>query len=241
MMAQRRQRLGAGRRLDACDSRARPASCAAGGGSAARPRRSGWRQRLAVIIGQLTTNSGPAAIAAIARRRWCRPGPRRSPWRWRAPVRCRRAAGRRRWRDRTCRTGGRAPGRTMPGPSSRTTISTRPPARRASILDAAARRRIFGGIVEQVEQDLLGQHEVERQGRQVGRHGRARRRRSFRTGAARRSAVETRSPTSTGLALGHDHAGIEPRHVEQVADEAVEPLGLARAPCPEARRASPSS
>jgi hypothetical protein len=45
---------------------------------------------------------------------------------------------------------------------------------------------------------------------------------------ARRSVVETRSPTSTGLALGHDHAGIEPRHVQEVADKAVEPLGLAQ-------------
>ena len=54
----------------ACDSRARPGSCAAGGGSAARPRRSGWRRHrrscggILSETGQRTMNSAPLRPSA---------------------------------------------------------------------------------------------------------------------------------------------------------------------------------
>ena len=115
----------------------------------------------------------------------------------------------------------------MPGPSSRTTISTRSPGAARLDLDAAARRRIFRGIVEKVEQRLLGQHEVERQGRQVGRDAvddhPVLQQRAGATQSGRDQVADV-----DRLALGHDGAGIEPGHVQKVADEAVEPLGLAQ-------------
>ena len=83
--------------------------------------------------------------------------------------------------------------------------------------------RILGRIVEKVEQHLLEQHGVELQHRQIGREldldpvlredlaG------ALQGGADDLADVVERS-------VRRDRAGFEPGHVEQVGDEAVEPL-----------------
>jgi len=111
--------------------------------------------------------------------------------------------------------------------SSRTTISIADPPADVD-LDAAAGRRILAGIVEHIEQGLLGQHEVERQRRQVGRHRGERR--PCPSGAAWPGAAPWRRGRRhrPARALGTMAAGIETRHVQKVADEAVEPLGFAQ-------------
>ena len=85
--------------------------------------------------------------------------------------------------------------------------------------------RIFRGIVEQVEQHLLEQHGVELDHRQVGgeldldavpRQDLA--------GALQRAADDLAEVVQRGVR--HDGAGLELGHVEQVGDEAVEPLGF---------------
>ena len=63
----------------------------------------------------------------------------------------------------------------------------------------------------------------------VGRSGATRRRHAVlqdRRGAAQRGRDEVADIDR--LALGHDGAGIEPGHVQKIADEAVEALGLAQ-------------
>ena len=127
----------------------------------------------------------------------------------------------------------------MPSPSSSTCRQTDPASRQRLDADGRAGRRIFRGIVEQVEQHLLEQHGIERQHRQVGgeldldlvlREDLA--------GAPQRAADDLAEVVQRGV--GHDRAGFELGHVEQVGDEAVEPLGLvddrARAARPSARR-----
>ena len=92
-------------------------------------------------------------------------------------------------------------------------------------LDAGALRRIFCRIVEKIEQHLLHQHHVEIEHWQIAfeidfdrvvlqdligpLHGRA-----DDVGEIGRSGVRLERP------------GFEPRHVEKIADKAVEPLGL---------------
>ena len=61
------------------------------------------------------------------------------------------------------------------------------------------------------------------------------------TRPARCSALPTISPRSCGGAVRRDGAGFEPGHVEQVGDEAVEPLGLVEDRAERVRRGSPRS
>ena len=113
----------------------------------------------------------------------------------------------------------------MPSPSSR--ICSVDGVRVAPALDAdgRVRRRIFGGIVEEIEQHLLEQHGVEREHRQVGRElDLDAMLRQDLAGALQRAADDLAEVVQRGV--GHDRAGFELGHVEQVGDEAVEPLGL---------------
>ena len=112
----------------------------------------------------------------------------------------------------------------MPSPSSRI---CRPALSIAPALDAdgRVRRRILGGVVEEIEQHLLEQHGVHRQHREVGAH------RDFHAmlgedlpGALQRAAHDLAQVVRRGIR--HDGAGLELGHVEQVGDEAVEPLGF---------------
>ena len=73
-------------------------------------------------------------------------------------------------RGRTCRRCARDRSGGMPAPSSIDLDRRRcRRSRRAAIRISDARRRVFRGIVEQVEQRLLEQHGIELQHRQVGR------------------------------------------------------------------------
>ena len=87
------------------------------------------------------------------------------------------------------------------------------------------RRRVFRGIVEEVEQHLLEQHGIEFEHRQirseleldlVARQDAA--------GAAQRAADDLAE--SCKRDVRRDRAGFELGHVEQIGDEAVEPLRL---------------
>ena len=85
------------------------------------------------------------------------------------------------------------------------------------------RRCIFGGIVEEIEQHLLEQHRIELEHWQV-------------FGDVDLHAVlnqdfsspfQHRADDLTDIVprrIRLDRAGLEPRHVEQIGDEAVEPL-----------------
>ena len=86
------------------------------------------------------------------------------------------------------------------------------------------RRGIFGGVVEEIEQHLLEQHRIELEHRQVLRRCRPRRGGAARILPARSSTEPTISPISCRAVLGLIAPDSEPGHVEQVGDEAVEPL-----------------
>ena len=114
------------------------------------------------------------AVGAVAGRRSSRPSPRRSRGRSPARARCRRAPGRPCARGRTCRNPfqiGRRNARALVEDlqTSRTAVG---PARAAG--SSSAGRRVFRGIVEQIEQRLLEQHRVELAASAGRRRGRSR-------------------------------------------------------------------
>ncbi len=86
-------------------------------------------------------------------------------------------------------------------------------------------RGVFGGIVEEVEQHLLEQHGVEVQHRQIGGEVELDlvpgedRRGAFERAADQLGEIDRPQPRRHG-------ARFEPRHVEEIGDKAVEPLGL---------------
>ena len=231
MVAQCRQRLRAGRRLDHAIVVRRRAWCAAAGGSAARRRRPGWSRRRhrsrPFGFGIAERRTRPRGGRRGWRRRWCRPGPRRSPWRWQARARCRRCWRSPARRGRTCRRAGSSASAGMPGPSSRTTISTRSP--HAPRLDSIRRRpaEYFAALSSRLNRTCSTSTKSSGSSGRSGaidlRHDAVLQQRR---GAAQRRRRRGRRhrPARAGL----DGAGIEPGHVEQVADEAVEPLGLAQ-------------
>ena len=113
----------------------------------------------------------------------------------------------------------------MPSPSSMicSEIESRSP--HAPDRYRGAGGRIFRGIVQQVEQHLLEQHRVEFQHRQVG--GKIKRdlvSRQHLAGAPQRAADDLADILPRRIR--HDRAGFQLGHVEQIGDEAVEPLGL---------------
>ncbi len=129
-------------------------------------------------------------------------------------------------RDRTCRTRCSRSAGGMPGPSS-DHLQHRLSPRRASCgcEIVVPRRRIFRGIVEQIEQHLLEQHGIELEHRQIGGEL------QLDAGAGQDLAGPPQR-AADDLAeivqrrVRHDGAGLELGHVEQIGDEAVEPLGL---------------
>jgi hypothetical protein len=92
-------------------------------------------------------------------------------------------------------------------------------------LDRRARRRVAHGVLEQVDEDLLDEHPVHEQHGQVGRqargHGVVDEPRADRAQRRAHDLLQ-RLP----LAPGHERARLEARHVEQVAHEAGEAVGL---------------
>src|SRR5437588_777553 len=92
-------------------------------------------------------------------------------------------------------------------------------------VDAAAGRRIFGGVVEQIEQHLLDEDRVEPQHRQIGGDG------DFDAMPGENFASSPYGRADDVAQVEEieaqlDRAGFEAGHVEQIADEAVEALGF---------------
>ena len=145
---------------------------------------------------------GAAAVGAVGGRRSCRASPRRSRARSQGRGRCRRGPDRPSARDRTCRRCARAPPaecrRPRRGPAGTTASSVAP----APDADRGAGRRVFRGVVEQVEQHLLEQHRVELAASADRRRARASTLCCARILPARRSALPTISPRSCGAAFG---------------------------------------
>ncbi len=88
-----------------------------------------------------------------------------------------------------------------------------------------ARRRIFRRVVEQVEEDLLEEHEIDLDHRKVGVEV------DFDAVALQHLAGTLQRGADDLAEIDHrrfelERAGLEPGHVEQVGDEAIEPLGL---------------
>ena len=86
-------------------------------------------------------------------------------------------------------------------------------------------RRILCGVVEEIEEDLLEQHRIQLKRGQVGRNL------NFDI-VSRQNLVGTFKRSADDFAdilrrrVGFDRAGFEPGHLEQVGNEAVEPLQL---------------
>ena len=158
------------------------------------------------------------------RRRSCRAWPRQIRAISRGRDLCRDAPDPPSARDKTCRR--RFPGRrrnpaalirNLEGRSHR--LIAPPPAR---YRDAGG--VIFGGVVEHVEQHLFKQDGIERQHRQIG--GELKRDLVMAKDLlARRSAL----PTIWRVlrrGIRYDGAGFQLCHIEQIGDEAIEPLGF---------------
>ena len=100
---------------------------------------------------------------------------------------------------------------------------TASPLRQRLDADGRFRRGIFGGIVEKIEQHLLEQHGVEFEHRQIRRQIQL----DFvpgqdAAGAAQRAADDFAEIVQRDVR--RDGAGFELGHVQQIGDEAVEPL-----------------
>ena len=115
----------------------------------------------------------------------------------------------------------------MPGPSSiDLQTTTAPPSRlRADIRTRAAGGAYFAALSSRLNSTCSNSTAIEPQQRQIGRDidldavaG------QHLAGALQRAP--TISPTSISSGFELDRAGFQPGHVEQVADEAVQPLGL---------------
>ena len=90
-------------------------------------------------------------------------------------------------------------------------------------IDAGAGRRVFGGVVEEIEQHLLEQNWVEPYDRQIGR--------DFDLdvvsaqhvgGTPQRRADDVADVEQIEVEL--DRAGFQPGHIKQIADKTVEPF-----------------
>ena len=127
-----------------------------------------------------------------------------------------------RWNGSKTRSGVR---RAMPGPWSMTRRSTRPPTAPASTRTGSPGGSEPQGVGDQVGDGPLEQGRV---GLRPAGASRARRRRRRGLGRPRLAeARRRRPPRGRRRRRRHDErAGLEAAHVEQVADEAVEPVGL---------------
>ena len=91
--------------------------------------------------------------------------------------------------------------------------------------NVAASRRVLGRVLQQVAEDPFDQYRIEFQQRQIGRQRdahRVRRQRIAEQLDAGADDLFERLP----LAAQGDVAGVQPRHVEQVADQAGQPGSL---------------
>ena len=113
----------------------------------------------------------------------------------------------------------------MPGPRSRTSRRNDSAPACAAISTALPTGRVAGGVLEQVDQHLLQQDEVRPQQRQIGREvGR-----DLMAGQQSAGATQGRAHDVGDvdrLPLRPQRTGLQPGHVEQVVDEAGQPLGL---------------
>ena len=91
--------------------------------------------------------------------------------------------------------------------------------------DGRALGRVFGGIVEQVEQHLLEEHRVDVDHRQVVREVDGDVVAGEHPAGALQGAADDLGEIVRGPVRG-DGAGLEPGHVEQIGDEAIQPLGF---------------
>ena len=224
-MAQRRQRLGAGRRPRACGSRCAPRLVRSkrriGGSSSTIRMRGGVAGHVGIAHREFRTAAIVVRLRAAMRAAHGLDEARR----WRGRARCRRAAGRRRRRDRTCRRSARARPAGCRALRRHDDLDAARRPRRSRRPRCGRRRRVLGGVVEQLNSTCSNSTgrataSADRARGRVDRCGPSGR------GAARRSALPTHVAEVDRLALGRDRAGIQPGHVEQVGDEAVEPLGL---------------
>ena len=134
-----------------------------------------------------------------------------------AVRRCRRAAGTARTPRRARRAGCPGRGRRR---ARRRRRRPRPPRRAPAIAGRRARERVGDEVGDRpLEQRRVGDDRRQRLGDvDVDRARRARR------GWRARRARPRRAPTARSVDV--ERAGLEPAHVEQVADEAFEPVGL---------------
>ena len=111
------------------------------------------------------------------------------------------------------------------GPSSLTRTLTRSPSERRCDLDPTTGRRVFGGVVENVDQHLLDEDRVDVEDRHVGRDLHL----DLQGGERPRHLLERPADDLAQIdpfAVRLQRAVAEPGHVEQVLDEAVQPLAL---------------
>ena len=153
---------------------------AGSGGPAARPRRRARAAPGSVTARRsrrLERRRADASAATGSRRRKTAPPPGRRDAVERAAVRLRDRARRRRGRARRRgRRGGRRAGTArrfaprrpaaIPGPRSATSTVTPGPTRARADLERRARRRVLGGVLEQVHEQLLEQDRVDRDERE---------------------------------------------------------------------------
>ena len=125
----------------------------------------------------------------------------------------------------------------MPSPSSRTCRLTKSLLLPALRSHRRFRRSIFRCIIEKIEQHLLKQHRIELEHRQV--RGEVDLDAVVRENFARALAARCRrSRRDRAARIRLDRAGLEPGHVEQVGDEAIEPLRFVDDGCNQIRFAS---
>ena len=171
--------------------------------------------------GRLTIIVQPAA-GRVLDRDVAAASPRRTPCDRRARARRRRRSGCRRGAG-TAGTRARARSAGCPRPWSMTRRSTRRRPRRPG----SARARPGGEKRERVGDDVgerpLEQHRVDVDRRQVSGTSTSMLRRAVRGSAI---ALPTTSSSADRRGLHDERAGLEPAHVEQVADERVEPVGF---------------
>ena len=142
-----------------------------------------------------------------------------------AQARCRRAGGRRRRRGRTCRT--HAPDRPAecPGPSSSTCRRPCPPSRHALMVISEPAGAYLPALSSRLNSTCSNSTSSRSS---IGRSGSSTHLRPVLrqdlAGAPQRAADRIRQIDRAGAQP--QRPGLQPRHVQQVADEAIEPLRL---------------
>ena len=183
------------------------------------------RFRSAAGTGRLIVNTAPLPIGTVRRDDRAVHGLDEAARDRQARARCQRAPGRPSAPDRTCRRCAPGPLAGIPSPSSRTCRRTVSCSRQLCNANDGVGGRVFGGIVEEIEQRLLEQHGVDLDHRQIRRdldlHPMPR---QDLVCAPQRAADDLADIVRRGI--GDDGTGFELGHVEQIGDEAIEALRL---------------